>query len=108
MAITPEQYEAAIPECCEYHTLDEHMNGLLLCWGLRLAAEEGRAMDCTGCELATRKVGAGATPQDLSKCPGCGGDADNGHDRCAPPNPYYCKRCNERPNVKLTGGHENG
>lgn len=30
---------------------------------------------------------------DLSKCPGCGGPADNGHDRCMPPNPYYCTKC---------------
>ncbi len=30
---------------------------------------------------------------DLSKCPNCGGPADNGHDRCLPPNPYYCTKC---------------
>jgi len=30
---------------------------------------------------------------DLSKCPTCGGPADNGHDRCDPPNPYECSRC---------------
>jgi len=30
---------------------------------------------------------------DLSKCPGCGGPADNGHDRCDPPSPYYCTKC---------------
>ncbi len=56
MAITAEQYEAAIPECCEYHTLEEHENVLLLCWSLRAAVEAGRKMDCTGCELATRQV----------------------------------------------------
>ena len=32
---------------------------------------------------------------DLSKCPKCGGEADNGHDRCIPPSPYYCTKCNE-------------
>lgn len=31
--------------------------------------------------------------QDLTKCPNCGGIADNGHDRCFPPNPYYCTKC---------------
>jgi len=31
--------------------------------------------------------------QDLTKCPNCGGVADNGHDRCIPPNPYYCSKC---------------
>jgi hypothetical protein len=37
----------------------------------------------------------GADP-DLSKCPVCGGPADNGHDRCLPPNPYLCTKCAER------------
>ena len=31
--------------------------------------------------------------RDLSICPGCGGDADNGHDREYPPNVYYCTKC---------------
>ncbi len=30
---------------------------------------------------------------NLSTCPGCGGVADNGHDRCVPPSPYYCSKC---------------
>jgi hypothetical protein len=34
---------------------------------------------------------------DLSKCPQCGGVADNGHDRCYPPNPYYCTKCEKEP-----------
>jgi hypothetical protein len=29
----------------------------------------------------------------LFECPGCGGPADNGHDRCIPPNPYFCTKC---------------
>ena len=32
---------------------------------------------------------------DLTKCPSCGGPADNGHDRCDPPNVYECKECEE-------------
>jgi hypothetical protein len=32
---------------------------------------------------------------DLNKCPNCNGPADNGHDRCFPPNPYYCSLCME-------------
>lgn len=35
---------------------------------------------------------------DLSKCPRCGGEADNGHDRCIPPNPYLCRKCDEEYN----------
>ena len=30
---------------------------------------------------------------DLSKCPKCGGPADNGHDREIPPNAYWCSKC---------------
>lgn len=30
---------------------------------------------------------------DLDTCPKCKGVADNGHDRCYPPNPYYCTKC---------------
>ena len=26
-------------------------------------------------------------------CPSCGGPADNGSDRCVPPSPYNCRRC---------------
>lgn len=32
---------------------------------------------------------------DITKCPKCGGPADNGFDRCYPPNPYYCTKCEE-------------
>lgn len=30
---------------------------------------------------------------DINKCPTCGGYADNGFDRCVPPNPYLCTKC---------------
>lgn len=30
---------------------------------------------------------------DLEKCPKCGGYADNGFDRCYPPAPYNCTKC---------------
>jgi hypothetical protein len=33
------------------------------------------------------------TPDDLDTCPTCGGPADQGHDRCLPPNTYQCLRC---------------
>lgn len=29
----------------------------------------------------------------LDICPTCGGPADNGNDRCVPPSPYECVRC---------------
>lgn len=37
---------------------------------------------------------------DITKCPSCGGVADNGHDRCYPPNPYYCTKCSETPIIE--------
>jgi hypothetical protein len=36
------------------------------------------------------------TESDLSKCPKCGGPADNGHDRELPPNPYWCSTCSPK------------
>lgn len=29
----------------------------------------------------------------LDVCPKCGGPADNGFDRCLPPNAYFCSKC---------------
>jgi len=47
--LTAELYAAAIPECCEYRTLAEH-ESIMLCWGLAKAVEEGRTMNCSGCD----------------------------------------------------------
>lgn len=33
--------------------------------------------------------------KDPNKCPKCGGEPDNGFDRCIPPNPYHCTRCEQ-------------
>lgn len=41
--------------------------------------------------------------QDLDKCPGCGGPADNGFDRCIPPSPYYCTKCTKQMQGKTMG-----
>ncbi len=30
---------------------------------------------------------------EWEKCPTCGGPADNGNDRCVPPNAYECSKC---------------
>lgn len=42
---------------------------------------------------AAAEIGKEIEEHDLNKCPKCGGVADNGHDRCHPPNPYYCSAC---------------
>lgn len=36
---------------------------------------------------------------DLTRCPSCGGPADNGHDRCLPPAPYRCSKCEGEPDL---------
>ena len=36
-----------------------------------------------------------ANPYD-DRCPNCGGEPDNGFDRCVPPSPYYCTKCEEK------------
>ena len=48
MGITREQYEAAIPKCCAYQTMEAH-ESIMLCWGLALAVEKGRNMNCDNC-----------------------------------------------------------
>lgn len=43
-------------------------------------------------EAAARAAAEQQGP-DCSKCPNCGGPADNGHSRDVPPKPYYCTNC---------------
>ena len=61
MGITREQYEAAIPKCCAYQTMEAH-ESIMLCWGLALAVEEGRNMNCDNCTENTAKVGVSPEP----------------------------------------------
>lgn len=45
------QYEAAIPDCCELRTADEHAKSLMLCWGITKAIEQGLTQkDSNGCQ----------------------------------------------------------
>jgi len=55
MKFDPEKYEKAIPSCCCYQTLWEHLGPLLLCWGLLSSIQHDEPMDCGSCEFATRK-----------------------------------------------------
>ena len=43
----------------------------------------------------TRTQNGNKDTQGPHVCPGCGGPADNGHDRSIPPNPYYCVACHD-------------
>jgi ribosomal protein S27AE len=54
MKIDIKKYEKSIPECCEKTTLQQHAD-MLWCWGLMVAIEEKRLMDCGKCEFATKK-----------------------------------------------------
>lgn len=49
-----------------------------------------------GCAARALQVLGETGPLSLSICPGCGGPADNGHDRCIPPSPYLCTKCQEK------------
>jgi len=44
-----------------------------------------------------QELEAALAEPDLSRCPQCGGPADNGHDRCIPPNSYFCTKCMAEP-----------
>ena len=48
---------------------------------------------CDGCSVDDICPGGKGDDDDLTTCPNCGGPADQGYDRCDPPNPYYCSKC---------------
>ena len=52
MGITREQYEAAIPKCCAYQTMEahEHIN---LCCGIISAIDKGKEVNCSRCSENT-------------------------------------------------------
>lgn len=55
MNITPELYEANIPDCCELRTTKEHEQ-IMLCWGLISQIERGTAkkdQNCGMCDYNT-------------------------------------------------------
>jgi len=56
MSTDSEIYEAAIPDCCQFRTYQEHHDWLMLCWGLLSAIKEQQPMDCGMCEFATRNL----------------------------------------------------
>lgn len=55
------EYQAAIPACCQYQTVQEHVEDLMLCWGLCAAIRAGKPMDCTGCDLNVRPAHSAAS-----------------------------------------------
>ena len=76
-------------------------------WGWKmygLASFRSGSMWFVGFSKQLSKGCAGDTADDLSKCPQCGGEADNGHDRCYPPTAYLCSKCSELHNAEIRGG----
>ena len=56
-----EKYQAAIPKCCEFQTLEEHVEILMLCWGLaHQVRTAGPAMNCGICEYNNTPEGLAA------------------------------------------------
>jgi hypothetical protein len=50
------KYELFIPKCCELRTFDDHLDHVLLCWGITAAMEENRdKSSCGNCEYNTEK-----------------------------------------------------
>lgn len=58
-------YTAAIPDCCQFRTAQEHADQLGLCWGLLSHIKTGSDMKCTEkeCPYATRQPQTPRTPQ---------------------------------------------
>ena len=51
MKVTREMYQQSIPACCEFKTVEEHEDNLMLCWGLVNSIKIGKVMNCKGCEF---------------------------------------------------------
>lgn len=49
-----EKYQAAIPDCCELRTFEQHAEELLFCWGLANQVRENKEpIKCGMCEYNT-------------------------------------------------------
>lgn len=80
-------------------------------WGWKmygLASFRIGRMWFVGFSKQLQEVGADDTADDLSNCPQCGGEADNGHDRCCPPTAYLCSRCSELHKHRSSGAPRSG
>lgn len=53
--VSEDDYQAAIPKHCFYQTVEEHMEGLMLCWGLLASIEGGYTMNCGNCEMIVKE-----------------------------------------------------
>lgn len=72
-------------------TYEQYIQPLTNVFGGPRVPEEGSAS--AKVDAAIIALRAALAEPDLSRCPKCGGPADNGHDREVPPNPYHCTKC---------------
>ncbi len=49
--MTEQEYQVAIPKHCFYQTVQEHIDCLMLCWGLAASIKGKYEMKCCNCEL---------------------------------------------------------
>jgi hypothetical protein len=54
--VTEARYAAAIPPCCEYQSIDQHLEDLTLCRTILASLENDQPVNCGRCYLATRTV----------------------------------------------------
>ena len=90
-------------DCCEFYQEGmDKLNAPIILATLRAGKQtyDGKPFNyCPWCGAAkTQQALTQNTDPDLSKCPNCHGEADIGHDRCLPPNPYLCTKCAEEIN----------
>lgn len=81
----------------EYIATQSKLNysGVLTC--IRMNAEAALNDDWQKTHTKAITALEAAQAPDLNKCPSCGGPADNGIDRCVPPTPYNCTKCEQAP-----------
>lgn len=60
--VSEADYLAAIPKHCFYQTVEEHVECLMLCWGLLASVKSGYAMNCGDCEINTSEKKNDPTP----------------------------------------------
>jgi len=50
-----QEYQSSIPKHCFYQTVQEHMDCLMLCWGLAASIKGRYEMKCGNCELIVKE-----------------------------------------------------
>lgn len=54
--VTPEIYERSIPSNCALKTYEEHLDTIMLCWGLMSSIENNYQPKCGICEFNCNKA----------------------------------------------------